>query len=123
MKKFSAPFLRASLSLVFLWFGFNQIFDPLIWESYVPEFVLKFGFSAADLVLVNGVFEVVLGFALLLGIYVRFTALILGVHLFVIAASFGLSAVGVRDFGLALATLSVAMQGSDFLCLTNRKNL
>ncbi len=104
--------LRISLSLVFLWFGFNQIYAPGEWIGYVPSFLTSF-FSANTIILSNGIFEVVLGLMLLTGMYVRFSAALLGLHLINISFSLGFSAVAVRDFGLSLATIALFLQGPD----------
>jgi hypothetical protein len=56
----------------------------------------------------------------LLGIYTRISALFLGLHLFGIAFSLGINAVRIRDFGLAVATISVFLNGNDFMCLSHK---
>ena len=38
-------------------------------------------------------------------------------HLLVIASDLGISPIGVRDFGLAFATLALALQGEDKWCV------
>ena len=105
------------MSLVFLYFGFNQFISPDEWAGFVPDSALVFGLSAKTLVLFNAVLELALGFILLLGIYVRFASLILSLHLVVIASSLGFNDLGVRDFGLAVATFVVFLNGEDQLCL------
>lgn len=108
--------LRIGLSLVFLWFGINQLYSPSSWTGFVPVAFSSI-ISASTLVLFNGSIEVILGLMMLTGIYVRFASLILGLHLLGIAFSLGFSAIAVRDFGLAVATLAVFFLGSDKLCL------
>ena len=78
--------LRVSMALVFIWFGINQIYSPLSWVSYVPNLMTSM-FSAGTIVLMNGCLEIILGIMLLSGLYVRFTSLILGLHLIGIAFS------------------------------------
>src|SRR3989338_4294481 len=53
---------------------------------------------------------------LVLGVFTRFSALVLGLHLFGIAFSLGYNDIAVRDFSLALATMAVVFYGSDRLC-------
>lgn len=96
---------------MFLWFGVNQLMDSTLWEGFVPLWIVDLGVSAKLLVTVNGVMEVVLSVFLIFGWWVRWVALILALHLLGIAASIGFNATGVRDFGLAMATLSVAIRG------------
>jgi len=97
--------LRLSLAFVFLWFGFSQLSDAAKWVSFVPDFAAKI-IDPGVLVLLNGLFEVVAGSLLAIGIFPRYVALILGAHLLFIGGSMGFSPVGVRDIGLAFATMS-----------------
>lgn len=113
--------VRVGLSAVFLWFGIYQIMDPAPWGVLIPQAIISLsGLSATTLVLFNGWFEVVFGICLLLGFFTRLTALLLALHLFNITFVVGYNDVGVRDFGLAMATLSIFLRGSDALSLDAR---
>ena len=115
--------LRVSIALLFLYFGFSQIYSPDKWVSFVPEFAILSGMTANNLVIFNGVLELVLGSFLIVGIYVRFSALILSLHLFGIAISIGFTPLGIRDFGLAFATFVVYLFGPDNYTIDNKFNL
>lgn len=104
---------RIALSLVFLYFGVSQLRDPSSFVGWLPAEVALLPISGVKFVLLNGVFEVFFGTLLLLGVYTRLSAALLGLHLLGIAASMGVSQTGVRDFGLALATIAVALHGPD----------
>ena len=112
--------LRVSLALVFIYFGFSQVRDPGAWSGFVPDFLKVSGISGNNVVIFNGVLELILGTFLITGLYVRFSALILAVHLFGIAFSIGFSPLGVRDFGLAFATLALYFYGYDKYTLDYR---
>ncbi len=102
--------LRFGMSAVFLWFGFSQLFDSLKWVSVVPSWAVSlFNIPPAMIVMGNGLFEVVLGTLLAMGFFVRIISLVLGLHLLPIALSFGLTAIGVRDFGLSVASLTLSL--------------
>jgi len=60
------------------------------------------------------------GVLLLLGIYTRIVSFFLAIHLFVISFSLGFNDLGVRDFGLAIATLVVFFNGVDDFCLDKK---
>ena len=61
-----------------------------------------------------------LGTLMLVGLYTRVSSFILALHLFGIAFSIGFNSLGIRDFGLAFATLVVFLNGVDELCLDKR---
>jgi uncharacterized membrane protein YphA (DoxX/SURF4 family) len=118
MKMFAPAVLRIGLSLVFLWFGTEQILHTSMWTSLIPGWITSLsGMSAATLVHCNGAFEIVFGLCLMAGYYTRVTALLLALHMFHIALTVGYSSIGVRDFGLSLATTSVFLYGADFWSL------
>lgn len=112
MKESGPVVLRVAVSLVFLWFGFQQITDTSSWVRLVPEFVTSIsGLSAAILVHLNGALEIVLGLCLLAGFFTRVSALILALHMIHIIVAVGYGPTGVRDFGIMFATLAVFLYG------------
>lgn len=119
-KELSPAILRVAISIVFLYFGFVQIYDPSSWTGYIPNFLTSLYISASNLVILNGTMEIILGTFLILGIYTRFSALILSIHLFLITFSLGSSPTAFRDFGLSFATLSIFLNGKDQYCLDNK---
>lgn len=116
LEDYSPSVLRISMSAVMLWFSFEQFMHNEQWTAYVPDYAISLtGFSATTLVYFNAFFEFVFGTMLLFGLYVRVSALLLALHLFDIMFVVGYGEVGVRDFGLAFATLVVFMNGPDLL--------
>ena len=109
--------LRLGLTFVFIWFGTNQLMNAESWTGFVPEWG-TFGLDPQTVVYLNGAFEVIGALMLGFGIFVRWVATLLALHLFVIASSLGLTPVGVRDFGLSFAILAVAFFGPDKYCLS-----
>ena len=120
LEKYSKPILRVALSLVFLYFGFQQITSPFEWTGFVPEYALNFGIAAEKIVLANAILELSLGALLLIGLYTRMSALILAVHLSLITFSLGLNDLGARDFGLTFATFVIFLNGADEFCLDKK---
>ncbi|MBI4919035.1 DoxX family membrane protein, partial [archaeon] len=87
--------------------------------GYLPVFLLNY-VSAGNLIMFNGLFELIFGTMLILGFFTRVTAFILAGHLFSIMLSLGYNDVAVRDFGLSLATFSILLRGSDKWCLDQK---
>lgn len=102
--------LRLGIAFVFLWFGFSQLLDSMRWVSLVPGWAVNLAhLPPAMIVLGNGAFEIVLGSLIATNVLVRIPALILALHLIPIMLDFGASATGVRDFGLIIASLTLAL--------------
>lgn len=107
MKEYALPLLCISLGIVFLYFGFQQISNPDDWTGFIPDFLTGEKITANNIVIFNGIMELTLGIFLIIGLYVKFSSLILSIHLFIIALSIGFNPLGMRDFGLAAATLVI----------------
>jgi uncharacterized membrane protein YphA (DoxX/SURF4 family) len=114
----SAPIvLRLGMSIVILWFSVQQFLHTKVWTAYVPDSAVAIThLSAVTLVYINAFFELVLGGMLIFGWHTRIVALLLALHLFDIMWVVGYGEIGVRDFGLAVATLVVSMNGPDIFC-------
>ena len=112
MEKFAPILLRIGMAVVIVWFGVQQMQNPSPWIHFLPSWIGSLPIAPQTFVLLNGWFEVTFGLALLAGLYTRFVALLLGLHLLGIAASIGYGPLGVRDFGLAIATLTVFLAGA-----------
>ncbi|MDP2704854.1 MAG: DoxX family membrane protein [Patescibacteria group bacterium] len=118
MQKFAPVVVRIGVSLVFLWFGFSQIGNPSTWFGFLPDWI-PMSYQTI-FIYINGGFEIVFGTLLLLGVFTRVAALLLALHLAGIVVTVGYSAIGVRDFGLTLATLSVFLHGPDAFTIDSR---
>ncbi len=114
LQKISPTILRIGIALVFIWFGYSQLVDPVSWLDFVPKSVVTMsGMTANTLVFLNGIFEVVFGIALFLGFFTRIVAFLLALHIIDITYIVGFDSIGVRDFGLSIATISIWMNGAD----------
>lgn len=118
LRKSADCVLRLGMAAVFLWFSFEQFLHPESWTGYVPDSIVSLThLDASTLVLGNALFELVFGLMLAFGLFTRVAALLLALHLFDIMWMVGFGQVATRDFGLALATLVVFMNGSDPYCV------
>lgn len=117
-KALGRAILRIGMALVFLWFGIDQIIEPNAWIGFIPEWVLGMvPLSATVFIYLNAAFEIVFGAALLFGLFTRFVAFLLFLHIADITLTVGFSAIGVRDFGLSVAMFTIFLNGGDFLSL------
>lgn len=103
--------LRIGVAIVLFWFGGAQLLSPENWIGYLPEWLVSISPVSPELiVLLNGGVEVVLGAFILLGIFLRISALIVALHLFGIAFSLGNTPSGIRDVGLAFMALALVFK-------------
>ncbi len=107
---YPALILRIGLSIVILWFGANQLMNPDQWTSWVPEWVSMLSLTPERVVFFNGIFEIIAGALLLLGVYTRIVAAVLFLHMVVLVIEIGHSPTGLRDFGLATGFLALAVE-------------
>lgn len=112
-RRYAPLLLRIGLSLVFLWFGVNQLINPEAFLGYVPQWAYNFPVSPPALIMGNAIFEIVFGTLLIFGMFTRVSSLLLGLHLIGIMVGLGYNDIAVRDFGLMLAAFSVVLYGPD----------
>ena len=114
--------LRLGVGVVFLWFGVAQLRDPDFGAAYLPQIVYTVGDSIGVVdfdrlfTVIHGAIEVALASALIVGLFTRAVALLLAAQLAVIVVTvYTLAgpAIAVRDFGVLIATLVVAVNGPD----------
>lgn len=121
-KEYAPIILRIGVSMVFIWFGFTNVFNPNSLLGYLPEFIFSLKINPTTILLANGIFELIFGFFLLIGLFTRFSAFLLSLHLFLIAVGLGYNDLAVRDIGLTIATFVVFLNGMDRLCLDSKLN-
>ncbi len=102
--------LRCGLAVVILWFGVQQLLNAEAWTIWLPSWTAISGIAPSTIVYLNGGFEVAAGTALLFGFWTRLVAFVLFLHMSLIVFDIGLNPTGVRDFGLAIALLAIALR-------------
>ena len=120
-RHYSSFIIRIGLALVLLWFGIDEIINPQNWFGYFSQW-LALPFSLETFFLLNGIFEVIIGILLLMGLYTRVVAFISAFHLLAVTIALGYNDVAVRDFGLTLMAVSLVFSGAGVLSLDNRKS-
>lgn len=118
IKAYAPSVLRYGISAVILWFSLQQFLHNSLWTVYIPDSLVALTHvSAPVFVFFNASFELAFGMLLIFGWQTRIAALLIALHLFDIMWVVGYGEIGVRDFGLAIASLVVCMNGPDLLCL------
>lgn len=112
-KDFGPAILRVGIAAVYLYFGISQLINPDLFVFWLPDWTNSLPLSQTMFIYANGVFEVIFGALLALGLFTRISSLLLGLHLAAITFSIGFTQIGVRDFGLTLATFAIFFQGKD----------
>ncbi len=124
MNRYAPIVLRYSMAIVVLWFSTQQFLHNENFIAYVPESATSLThLNIPTLVYLNATFELIFGILLLIGWKIRISAFLLALHLFDIMYIVGYGEIGVRDFGLAMATLSVFMSGPDELSLDFKEEI
>lgn len=113
LKSYAPNILRVGMSLVILWFGSQQLLHPAMWTGFLPDWVSSLPLTPITFIYLNGWLEIVAGILLFLGFFTRIVGTILALHLLGIVFSVGYTAVGVRDFGLTIALISIVLNGED----------
>jgi len=134
-KEYSVTIIRIGLALVLIWFGVSQLVQPDYFLGYLPSWAFPpadtmqgmhfrmmgiVPVEAVTLIALNGMLDLSLGILLLVGFYTRIAALAAALHIFSISLSLGYNDVAVRDYGLALAALSLAFSGAGRLSFDER---
>lgn len=119
-KEHAPVLLRYAMGIVFFWFGISQLTKPKDWVAYLPDFLGSTSY-AQSIIIFNGIFEVSFALLLVLGLFTRVSAILLGLHLLAITFEVGYNEIGVRDFGLTLATFAIALFGPDKCSLDTKR--
>lgn len=111
LDSYAPTVLRIGMAAVFLYFGISQVSAPENWVSWLPDFVVNMSpVSDVTIIYLNGIFEIIMGTLLALNFYRRVVATVLGLHLLHISLLMNFGPLMVRDLGLTVATLYLAMK-------------
>ena len=107
---FSIFLIRVSIGLIFFWFGLDKLIHPLLWLGWIPKTIINLiPFSGNTFIYILGVVELVLGVLLIVGFLVRIVALFTALNLIGVIVSIGFNDIAVRDFGLLIMAVSLAI--------------
>jgi uncharacterized membrane protein YphA (DoxX/SURF4 family) len=120
MNDYGKLILKVGLGIVFIYFGVNQIMNPEMWVDLLPSFLNNLNFFQPEsLIFLNGTFDILVGFCLILGLFLKIISVLAFLHLIsIFIFSLGFTQSGIRDFGLALASLSLFFSEDDKFSLS-----
>ena len=119
-KEYAPAVLRIGLALLLLWFGLTNVFDPNMLVGYLPSSFPSNLITPITFMVLNGIFEIIIGLALSLGFLTRIASFLAFLHILGIGISLGYNDIAIRDYGLAIAALAVFLYGPDKLCLDKK---
>ena len=112
---------RIAVAQVLIIFGIWEIVQPVYWNAFVPAFISDF-ININLFVQLHGIFIIMLGVAILFGIYLRISAALavlttIAVILFLLASS-GFSDIIIRDLVIVFAAASLVFDDNRFMRVT-----
>ena len=115
---------RLAVAQVLIIFGIWEMVQPVYWNSFVPSFVSSF-MNINLFVQLHGAFILILGVAILVGAYLRVSAVLavlttLAVIVFLLISS-GFSDIIIRDIVIVLAAASLIFDDNMYLRVTKSK--
>ncbi len=108
LEPYAGVVLRIGLAFVFLWFGWSGINNTEMWVGMVPEWTSVIA-SPETLVLLHGIFELVFGLLLFIGVGTRIVALLLLLNLLHTITLLSWGPIMARDITIATALLSTVL--------------
>ena len=116
--------LRYGIAAVILWFSLQQFIHNSAYIGFIPDSIVSLTHISANiLVFFNAMFELIFGLLLVFGWQTRIVATLLALHMFDIMWVVGYGDIGVRDFGIAIGILVVAMNGTDVFCIQQKRKI
>jgi uncharacterized membrane protein YphA (DoxX/SURF4 family) len=98
--------LRIGLGLTFIYAGIMSFLAPENWIGFVPQWIGSI-IDPMIFLQIHAGFEIVLGLALLVGLWLPLVALLAFLDIFAILLFYGIDEVTFRDFGLLMAALAL----------------
>lgn len=121
-KDYAPALVRIGVGIVFFLFGISQITRPQTWLAWLPNFVGNLPFTQITFLILTGIFNLIVGVLLIIGIFTKIAALLSSLHLIGVIISLGYNDISIRDFGLLLAALSIFFNGPDKFCIQKKKS-
>ncbi len=104
---FARNIVRVGMAITFLWVGILIIKNPSAWAMVQVWATDLLPVSIEQVLFMTGLFDILIGFLLLVDVLVVPVSLIAGIHLVLVLVVVGIDDITVRDIGLAAAAFSL----------------
>lgn len=110
MKGASFHILRVGIAITFLWIGVLIFREPESWGLYLQPWAANLlPTSLKSAMIGTAVFDIVVGFLILVDFTTWVAALFGSIHLIIVLTVVGINAITVRDIGLLAGTLALLL--------------
>lgn len=111
---------RLSVAIIFIGIGLWEIIQPSYWATYFPTFITKLSYVSL-VIAVHGGILVIIGIAVLLGIYLRYTSILAALMMIIVIValltSFGFTDIIIRDLAVLVVTIALFFDDTNYLRL------
>ncbi|OGI91234.1 hypothetical protein A3A09_00285 [Candidatus Nomurabacteria bacterium RIFCSPLOWO2_01_FULL_42_20] len=108
MKKTSFHILRVGLAITFLWIAVLIFKEPEAWGAMLQPWAAGLLPIPIETAMIGtAVLDLLIGFLLLLDVWVLLAAILGSIHLLIIIITVGINPITVRDVGLLAGTLAL----------------
>ncbi|HZZ99576.1 MAG TPA: DoxX family membrane protein [Candidatus Paceibacterota bacterium] len=103
--------IRIGLGLTFIGVGFFVLQDPQSWGSLLQPWALNIvGSGLIAAMIVTAIADIIIGVALLAGVWIWLAALLGVVQLVVVFITSGINSITIRDVGLLFAMFALMLE-------------
>ncbi len=112
--KYSNLMIRMGLTVVFLWFGIDKMFNPQHWlGAWTPPGLItsitKFGLNGVQLIYTFGIFEILIALSLASNVFSKLFSTLAIIFLIAILVMSGFNETTIKDIGLIGALLAIIL--------------
>lgn len=110
MNNYAFHVLRAGLAVTFLWVGVLILQSPEAWTGFIKPWAADLLITTPERAMIGaGVFDIVVGFFLLINFWAFWFSSLAAIHLILVLAVSGINVITVRDIGLLAGALALAV--------------
>lgn len=98
------------MGITFAWVGILILRDPAAWAGFIKPWAVDLLLATPESTMVaTGVFDIIVGFFLLVDVWTFWVSFLAALHLAVVLLVSGIDAITVRDIGLLAGAMATAI--------------